>query len=158
MFIDFWSLSHCPIRMFPDLSHYCIMLLLFLLIYVSLPLCVSFPSPFFPSAHPCFSSYISSYIHFYLLPNFLRLNTVRDVCTRCPLAMNVDLIQDLAGYKSYRDKSVVMAARSLIQLFKSVHPELLNRKDRVGKQCTCTISCRTSIVGLEIFRNIFAMN
>ena len=51
--------------------------------------------------------------------------------------MNADLLQDLAGYKSYRDKSVVMAARSLIQLFRSVRPELLSRKDRVGKQTNC---------------------
>ena len=51
--------------------------------------------------------------------------------------MSADLLQDLAGYKSYRDKSVVMAARSLIQLFRNVHPELLSRKDRVGKLDRC---------------------
>ena len=89
-----------------------------------------------------FSFSLSLYLLFlppYLLLNspFSSLNTVREVCTRCPLAMNADLLQDLAGYKSYRDKSVVMAARSLVQLFRSVRPELLSRKDRVGKQSNC---------------------
>ena len=99
-----------------DLSHYCIVPQFFL----SPSLYLLFLPP-------------------YLLLNspFSSLNTVREVCTRCPLAMNADLLQDLAGYKSYQDKSVVMAARSLIQLFRSVRPELLSRKDRVGKQNNC---------------------
>jgi protein SDA1 len=58
------------------------------------------------------------------------LNTVREVCVRCPLVMTQELLADLAGYKTYRDKGVVMAARSLIQLYRSVRPELLRRKDR----------------------------
>ena len=60
-----------------------------------------------------------------------RLNAVREVCVRCPLVMSQDLLSDLAGYKTYRDKGVVMAAMSLIQLYRSVRPELLQRKDRV---------------------------
>ena len=46
--------------------------------------------------------------------------------------MTPELLADLAGYKTYRDKGVVMAARSLIQFYRSVRPELLRRKDRVG--------------------------
>ena len=114
-----------------DSSHYCITALPFLL-HTSFP----FPSPLVPSLS-CPSLHPSLHlIHPCLRPNspFSSLNTVREVCTRCPLAMNADLLQDLAGYKSYRDKSVVMAARSLIQLFRSVRPELLSRKDRVRKQ------------------------
>lgn len=64
------------------------------------------------------------------------LNTVREVCVRCPLVMSRELLADLAGYKTYRDKGVVMAARSLIQLYRTVKPELLQRKDRVGS-CGC---------------------
>ncbi|CAI8047131.1 Protein SDA1 homolog [Geodia barretti] len=59
-----------------------------------------------------------------------RLNTVREVCVRCPLVMTKELLADLAGYKTYRDKGVVMAARSLVQLYRSVRPELLRRKDK----------------------------
>ena len=45
--------------------------------------------------------------------------------------MNEDLLQDLAQYKKYRDKNVMMASRSLIQHYRNTHPELLHRKDRV---------------------------
>lgn len=44
--------------------------------------------------------------------------------------MDEDLLQDLSKYKSYRDKSVSAAARSLIQLFREKNPFLLERKDR----------------------------
>ena len=56
---------------------------------------------------------------------------MREMCVRCPLVMTSDLLQDLASYKSYRDKSVMMAARSLIHLYRDTNPELLKRKDRV---------------------------
>ncbi|XP_023018799.2 SDA1 domain containing protein Mys45A [Leptinotarsa decemlineata] len=58
------------------------------------------------------------------------LNAVREICSRCPLAMTEDLMQDLAQYKTYRDRSVMMASRSLIQLFRTSRPELLHKKDR----------------------------
>lgn len=65
------------------------------------------------------------------------LNAVREICMRCPLAMNEDLLQDLAQYKSYKNKSVMMAARSLIQLYRTINPNLLVRKDR-GKPTEAT--------------------
>ena len=46
--------------------------------------------------------------------------------------MTSDLLQDLTSYKKYRDKSVMMAARSLIQLFRELNPSMLKRKDRVS--------------------------
>ncbi|KAI8761553.1 protein SDA1 [Biomphalaria glabrata] len=58
------------------------------------------------------------------------LNAVREICSRCPLAMSEDLLRDLVQYKLHRDKAVMMAARSLIQLFRHTNPELLHRKDR----------------------------
>lgn len=58
------------------------------------------------------------------------LNVVREICLRCPLAMNEDLLRDLAMYKTYKDRSVMMAAKSLINLFRSSRPELLHKKDR----------------------------
>ena len=79
-------------------------------------------------------SLLCTYMHQYELKHFPynRLNAVREVCVRCPLVMSRELLADLAGYKTYRDKGVVMAARSLIQLYRNVRPELLQRKDRVG--------------------------
>lgn len=58
------------------------------------------------------------------------LNAVREICNRCPLSINEDLLRDLTEYKNYKDRSVMMAARSLIQLFRTIRPELLHRKDR----------------------------
>jgi protein SDA1 len=58
------------------------------------------------------------------------LNAIREVCSRCPLSMNEDLLRDLVLYKNYKDKSVVMAARSLITLYREQVPTLLHKKDR----------------------------
>jgi len=58
------------------------------------------------------------------------LNTIREICSRCYLAMDQDLLHDLSKYKSYKDKSVSASAKSLIQLFREKNPQLLERKDR----------------------------
>ena len=58
------------------------------------------------------------------------LNAVREICIRCPLAMTADLLQDLTEYKSSKSKGIMMASRSLIQLYRTLNPELLHRKDR----------------------------
>jgi protein SDA1 len=68
-----------------------------------------------------------------------RLNSIREICTRAPLVMNADLLQDLTSYKNSRDKGVVNAARSLISLYRDVAPELLLRKDR-GKNVSMAMS------------------
>lgn len=58
------------------------------------------------------------------------LNAVREVCSRCPLAMGEDLLRDLVMYKQYKEKSVMMAARSLIVLYREQIPDLLHKRDR----------------------------
>ncbi|KAK9322722.1 SDA1-domain-containing protein [Lipomyces orientalis] len=58
------------------------------------------------------------------------LNTIREILTRNPLAIEADLLQDLTEYKGSKSKSVMMAARSLIGLYRGVAPEMLARKDR----------------------------
>lgn len=66
------------------------------------------------------------------------LNGLTQICARCPLAMDAVLLQDLANYKGYHDKAVMMAARSLIALYREKNPELLHRKDR-GKDAAMAI-------------------
>ncbi|KAF6027009.1 SDAD1 [Bugula neritina] len=44
--------------------------------------------------------------------------------------MSETLLQDLVLYKSHKDKGVHMAARSLIQLFRTLNPEMLHKKHR----------------------------
>ena len=34
-----------------------------------------------------------------------RLNAVREICNRSPLALSADLLHDLVMYKTYKDKS-----------------------------------------------------
>lgn len=58
------------------------------------------------------------------------LNGIREICLRCPLAMTPDLLQDLVQYKNAKNKTVMMAARSLMQLYRNVDPTLLHKKDR----------------------------
>ena len=65
------------------------------------------------------------------------LNAVREICVRCPLSMTPELLQDLTSYKSHKDKCVMMAARSLIQLFRDLNPQMLSRIDRVSTSFFC---------------------
>lgn len=38
--------------------------------------------------------------------------------------------QDLAGYRTFKDKGVMIAARGFINAVRAVHPTLLKKKDR----------------------------
>ena len=58
------------------------------------------------------------------------LNTTREICSRCPLVMTEELLQDLVLYQKYKDKNVSMAARSLVHVFRVLNPTLLHKKDR----------------------------
>jgi len=59
------------------------------------------------------------------------LNTIREMCRRQPLILPQDLLLDLTAYKGYkRDKGVSMAAKSLIYLYRELHPTMLKKKDR----------------------------
>lgn len=74
------------------------------------------------------------------------LNTVREICTRCPLAMNEDLLEDLTRYKQYKERSVMMAAHSLIGTFRRIMPDLLRRKDR-GRPTEANVMVKSSKYG-----------
>lgn len=58
------------------------------------------------------------------------LNTIREICTRAPLAIDETLLQDLTEYKGSKAKGVSMAAKGLVSLYREVAPEMLKRKDR----------------------------
>jgi protein SDA1 len=84
-----------------------------------------------------------------------RLNSIREICSRAPLVMNTDLLQDLTSYKSSRDKGVVNAARSLISLFRDVAPEMLLKKDR-GKEVSMAMSAGQASTNMQfgVERNV----
>nr|CAG4646896.1 EOG090X030C [Megafenestra aurita] len=58
------------------------------------------------------------------------LNALREICARCPLVMNAELLKELVEYRTSKQKSVMMASRSILQLYRIINPELLPRKER----------------------------
>ncbi|CEP62597.1 Sda1p LALA0_S05e09164g [Lachancea lanzarotensis] len=58
------------------------------------------------------------------------LNTIREICSRAPLAIDETLLQDLTEYKGSKAKGVSMAAKGLVALYREVAPDMLKRKDR----------------------------
>ncbi|KAJ2453212.1 Severe Depolymerization of Actin [Coemansia sp. RSA 2336] len=67
------------------------------------------------------------------------LNTVRAIAARQPLAVDPDLLNDLVMYRKHKDKGVMMAARSLLLLYRQTNPEMLHRRDR-GREATMNLS------------------
>lgn len=63
------------------------------------------------------------------------LNTIKEICTRAPLAIDEVLLQDLAEYRDSKAKGVNMAAKALVTLYREVAPEMLKRKHR-GKHAS----------------------
>jgi protein SDA1 len=64
----------------------------------------------------------------------VRLNAIREFCARFPLLMNEELLQDLLEYRTSKQKSVMMAARPILQLHRVVFGrEFLPLKERVRK-------------------------
>lgn len=76
------------------------------------------------------------------------LNSVREICNRCPYAVTGDLLSDLVQYRTYRNKNVVSAARSIIRLYRQFNPVLLPRKERgrpIDSQCEPINNINTGI-------------
>merc|ERR1712228_563131 len=64
------------------------------------------------------------------------INAIRLICKRQPIAMDIDLLHDLAQYVKYKkDAGVQMAARALIHLYRIENPNMLKQRDR-GKYHT----------------------
>ena len=81
---------------------------------------------------PLLKQLVNQFVHDRARPEVVAvgINTVREICLRCPLVMHADLLQDLAQYKRARDKPVAVAARALISLFRELAPGMLEKKDR----------------------------
>jgi protein SDA1 len=76
------------------------------------------------------------------------LNTLREVAARVPLVLDEEDLEhiwlDMVDYRTYRgDKNVAVAARSALNFFRDVRPELLKRKDR-GKEGSMALSRGTA--------------
>ena len=66
------------------------------------------------------------------------LNAMREICSRCPLAMTEELLGDLIEYRTYKDKAVSSAAKSIVQLFREKNPEMLHKRMR-GKPTEASV-------------------
>ncbi|CEG45802.1 protein sda1 homolog isoform x1 [Plasmopara halstedii] len=62
------------------------------------------------------------------------INALRELFRRVPLLLECEgidvLVSDLIQYNRARDKTIVMAARGVLNLIRDIHPALLKRKDR----------------------------
>ncbi|KAB1282450.1 Protein SDA1-like protein [Camelus dromedarius] len=74
------------------------------------------------------------------------INAIKEITARCPLAMSEELLQDLTQYKSHKDKNVTMSARTLIQLFRTLNPQMLQKKLR-GKPTEASVEARVQEYG-----------
>ncbi|KAL6075166.1 hypothetical protein STEG23_029993 [Scotinomys teguina] len=74
------------------------------------------------------------------------INAIKEITARCPLAMTEELLQDLVQYKTHKDKNVMMSARTLIHLFRTLNPQMLQKKFR-GKPTEASIEARIQEYG-----------
>jgi protein SDA1 len=58
------------------------------------------------------------------------LNSIREILLRMPLALDEAQIEYLVNFRTFRNSSVVSAAKSLINFFRDVCPQLLPKKFR----------------------------
>jgi protein SDA1 len=74
------------------------------------------------------------------------INAIREVCRRQPWCMDEDLLGDLIDYRKSNDRGVVVAARSLLQLYREVNPYILKRRERVSLTAVFSIGF-VSLIG-----------
>lgn len=58
------------------------------------------------------------------------LNTIREILTRMPLALDESQIEYLVAFRTFKNSSVTSSAKSLVNFFRDVCPELLPKKFR----------------------------
>jgi protein SDA1 len=76
----------------------------------------------------------------------LGLNTLRRICDRCPLALTSEQLSYLVAYREHKtSKTIVGAARALLNLFREKYPELLHKSER-GKDAALAVQAGTHAV------------
>lgn len=67
------------------------------------------------------------------------LNTIREVCSRAVGMLNEEELGDLVAFKKFKNKGVMIAAHSLINVYREIDPQLLHRSLR-GREATMALS------------------
>lgn len=81
---------------------------------------------------PLMEKIISNYVTEYCNNQHITvgLNAIREILLRMPLALTEDQIEYICLFRTHRNKSVQGAAKSLVNFFRDVCPELLPKKMR----------------------------
>lgn len=66
------------------------------------------------------------------------LNSIREVCSRAVNVLNEEELADLVGFRKFKNKGVTMAARSLINAYRELDPQLLHRSLR-GREANMAV-------------------
>lgn len=67
------------------------------------------------------------------------LNAIREICARCVNTLTEDELTDLVNFRKFKNKGVSMAARSLINTYRELHPQLLHRSLQ-GREAVMALS------------------
>eukprot|EP00005_Dracoamoeba_jomungandri_P013236 CAMPEP_0174264928 /NCGR_PEP_ID=MMETSP0439-20130205/24555_1 /TAXON_ID=0 /ORGANISM="Stereomyxa ramosa, Strain Chinc5" /LENGTH=544 /DNA_ID=CAMNT_0015351099 /DNA_START=478 /DNA_END=2112 /DNA_ORIENTATION=- len=81
---------------------------------------------------PLVTKICNSFIDPHCSPDVIAIgiNTVREICARQPWCINQVQLHDITSYRKSRNKGIMMAARSMIGLFRTINPHALEKKDR----------------------------
>ncbi|CAE8702835.1 unnamed protein product, partial [Polarella glacialis] len=67
------------------------------------------------------------------------LNAIREVCARSINILTEEELGDLVNFRKFKNKGVSMAARSLINTYRELHPQILHRSLR-GREAAMALS------------------
>ena len=81
---------------------------------------------------PLVQSIISNFISEHSTADVITIgiNTVRGIALKCPGILTQELLSDLIRYRKCKNKNIVMASRSLLQLYRHADRDLLPKRDR----------------------------
>jgi len=66
------------------------------------------------------------------------LNTIREVCRRSVNVLTEDELADLVGFRKHKNKGVMSASKSLINVYRELHPQLLHSSLR-GREASVAL-------------------
>ncbi|XP_038694298.1 protein SDA1 homolog isoform X2 [Tripterygium wilfordii] len=108
---------------------------------------------------PLLKQILNQFIHDRSRPEAIAigLNVIREICLRIPSLMTEDRLRDLVLYKKSHEKAVSVAARSLMILFRELHPSLLVKKDqgrpadpKARPKAFGEVSVLSNVLGVEL--------
>jgi len=86
------------------------------------------PETIKPIVERIISNYVTEYCNNQHIT--IGINAIREILMRMPLALDAGQIEYLCLYRSFKNKSVSAAAKSLVNYFRDICPELLPKKMR----------------------------